>query len=85
MAIAGLGSAALRRVPVDADHRIEVAALRRMLAADRAAGLQPFLVVGTAGTVDVGAIDDLEALADLCAAERLWFHVDGAFGALARL
>lgn len=85
MAIAGLGSAALRRVPVDADHRIDVAALRRMLAADRAAGLQPFLVVGTAGTVDVGAIDDLDALATLCAAERLWFHVDGAFGALARL
>jgi aromatic-L-amino-acid decarboxylase len=83
--IAGLGSAALRRIAVDADHRITLEPLRARIAADRAAGLLPFMVVATAGTVDVGAIDDLTALADLCEAEELWFHVDGAFGALAIL
>src|SRR5262249_37631251 len=54
-------------------------------AADRAAGLQPFFVGATAGTVDVGAIDDLDALADICAAEGIWFHVDAAFAAPACL
>ena len=53
--------------------------------ADRRAGFTPFLMVGTAGTVDTGAIDDLDALADICRRERLWFHVDGACGALAML
>lgn len=82
MDFAGLGSDALRLVPTDARHRIDTAALAAMIAEDRAAGLKPFLVVGTAGAVDTGAIDDLSALADLCRYERLWFHVDGAFGAL---
>jgi aromatic-L-amino-acid/L-tryptophan decarboxylase len=81
----GLGHRAFRRVPVDAAYRIDVRALDAMLAADRAAGLLPFCVIGTAGTVNTGATDDLAALADLCARERLWFHVDGAFGALAYL
>ena len=81
----GLGNRAFRRVPVDGAYRIDVRALAEMLAADRAAGLRPFCVVGTAGTVNTGATDDLAALADLCARERLWFHVDGAFGALAWL
>ncbi len=80
--LAGLGFDALRRVPTDDSHRINIEALRATVAADRAAGLKPFAVIGTAGTVDVGAIDDLSALADLCAQEGLWFHVDGAFGAL---
>lgn len=80
--MAGLGAAALRLAPIDAEHRVEVAALRRLIAADRAAGLQPFLLVGTAGTVDVGAIDDLAALADLAAEEGLHFHIDGALGAV---
>jgi aromatic-L-amino-acid decarboxylase len=79
---AGLGSDALRLIPVDGDHRIDLAALRQAIASDRAAGATPFLLIGTAGTVDIGAIDDLAGLADLAAAERLWFHVDGAFGAL---
>ena len=83
MEISGLGSDALRRIPVDASHRMDVSALRRAIAEDRANGLTPFLVAGTAGTVDTGAIDDLVALADLCAEEHLYFHVDGAFGALA--
>ena len=84
-AISGLGTQALRRVPVGADHRMDLAALQARIAADRAAGLRPFLVVGTAGTVDTGAVDDLAAIADVAARERLWFHVDGAFGALGML
>ena len=80
--MAGVGADFLRRVPVDAKRQIDGAALRAAIAADRAAGFAPFLVVGSAGTVNTGAIDDLAALADLCAEEDLWFHVDGAFGAL---
>jgi len=82
MDIAGFGSDALRCVEVDRSHRIDVAALRARIAADRSAGLKPFLVVGSAGTVDIGAIDDLQALSSLCRDEGLWFHVDGAYGAL---
>jgi aromatic-L-amino-acid/L-tryptophan decarboxylase len=80
--IAGFGSDALRCIEVDRSHRIDVAALRARIAADRSAGLKPFLVVGSAGTVDIGAIDDLAALSSLCRDEGLWFHVDGAYGAL---
>ncbi|CAL78755.1 putative pyridoxal-dependent decarboxylase [Bradyrhizobium sp. ORS 278] len=85
MDICGLGSAALRSIAVDAAHRISIAALREAVAADRAAGLNPFLVVASAGTVDIGAIDDLADVAELCRSEGLWFHVDGAFGALAMM
>jgi len=81
----GLGASAFRRVPVDGDFRVDVAAMRAMIADDRAAGHKPFCVVGTAGTVNTGATDDLDALADLCAEEKLWFHIDGAFGAMAAL
>lgn len=80
--MSGLGADSLRLVPMDAAQRIDLAALRTAIAADRAAGCRPFMLVGNAGTVDVGAIDDLEALAGLAADEGLWFHVDGAFGAL---
>jgi glutamate/tyrosine decarboxylase-like PLP-dependent enzyme len=83
--IVGLGSAALRLIATDRNHRVDLESLRVAIATDRAANRQPFMVVATAGTVDVGAIDDLAALADLCAAEDLWLHVDGAFGALAIL
>jgi aromatic-L-amino-acid/L-tryptophan decarboxylase len=83
--IAGIGSDALRRVAVDGRFRIDLAALRAAIQADRRAGFRPFLLVGTAGTVDTGAIDDLDALATLARAEGLWFHVDGACGALAML
>jgi aromatic-L-amino-acid decarboxylase len=82
MDIAGFGSEALRCIEVDRSHRIDVAALRARIALDRGAGLKPFLVVGSAGTVDIGAIDDLQALSSLCREEGLWFHVDGAYGAL---
>lgn len=81
----GMGEASLRRVPAGADFRMDVAALERAIAADRAAGLRPVCVIGTAGTVNSAAMDDLAALADVCAREGLWFHVDGAFGALAML
>jgi glutamate/tyrosine decarboxylase-like PLP-dependent enzyme len=82
MDLAGFGSDALRCIEVDRSHRIDVAALRARIASDRNAGLKPFLVVGSAGTVDIGAIDDLAALSALCREEGLWFHVDGAYGAL---
>ena len=82
MDFAGFGSDALRLVRTDGDFRIDVKALEAAIAEDRAAGLRPFLVVGTAGAVDTGAIDDLAALADTCRREKLWFHIDGAFGAL---
>ena len=82
MDIAGFGSDALRCIATDRSHRIDVAALRERIVADRAAGLEPFLVVGSAGTVDIGAIDDLRALSSLCREQALWFHVDGAYGAL---
>lgn len=81
----GLGSRALRLVPTDSAYRIDLAALRRAIAEDRAAGKKPFLVVGNAGTINTGSVDDLDALADLCAEEGLWFHVDGAIGALVGL
>ena len=82
MDIAGFGSNALRCIEADRLHRIDVAALRERIVQDRKAGLKPFLVVGSAGTVDIGAIDDLEALSALCREQQLWFHVDGAYGAL---
>ena len=85
MDLAGIGSDNVRPIPTDADGRMDLQKLAEAVAADRAAGLCPFLVVGTAGTVDTGAIDDLGAIADFCAAEKLRFHVDGAFGALAVL
>jgi aromatic-L-amino-acid/L-tryptophan decarboxylase len=83
--IAGIGSDALRKVAVDGRFRIDVGSLRAAIDADRRAGFTPFFLVGTAGTVDTGAIDDLNALAELARAESLWFHVDGACGALAML
>ncbi len=82
MDMAGLGSGALRLVGTDMAGRIDVAAAAAAIASDRQAGLEPFLLVGTAGTVDTGAVDDLAALAELAAREDLHFHVDGACGAL---
>ena len=81
----GMGEEAFRKVPVHDDFTVDVDAMAAMIAEDRAAGLRPFCVIGTAGTVQTGASDDLNALADLAVREQLWFHVDGAFGAMARL
>ncbi len=81
----GLGQKALRLVPVLPDFTIDMQQLRGMVRADRADGHVPVCVIGCAGTVSTGATDPLEALADFCMEEQLWFHVDGAFGALAAL
>jgi aromatic-L-amino-acid/L-tryptophan decarboxylase len=78
----GLGNKALRRIPSDAELRIDVAALRAAITEDRVAGYKPVCLIATAGTVNTGAIDNLEALADLAAEEDLWLHVDGCIGAL---
>jgi glutamate/tyrosine decarboxylase-like PLP-dependent enzyme len=83
MEVMGEGRAGMRVVGVDSGYRMKVDELREAVRADRAAGMRPVCVVATAGTVNTGATDDLEAIADLCAEEGLWFHVDGAFGALA--
>jgi glutamate/tyrosine decarboxylase-like PLP-dependent enzyme len=85
MMIAGLGTDALRQVPVDADHRMDIGQLRAMVWTDMAAGLTPFLIAGTAGTVDTGSVDDLDAIADVARTCGAWFHVDGAYGALGML
>ena len=82
---AGLGSDSLRLISIGDQRRMDLNALGKAIAADRAAGHTPFLVVGTAGTVDTGAIDDLAGIAALCVQEKIWFHVDGAYGALAML
>jgi aromatic-L-amino-acid decarboxylase len=81
----GIGTAQLRRLPADERFRIRIDDLARAVARDRSDGFTPAIVVGNAGTVNTGAIDPLDALADFCGRERLWFHVDGAYGALAVL
>ena len=79
----GLGTDAIRWIETDADQRMNSSALQRRIERDRAEGAQPFLVVGTAGSVSTGAVDPLEDIAAICRAHDLWFHVDGAYGALA--
>jgi glutamate/tyrosine decarboxylase-like PLP-dependent enzyme len=81
----GIGAAGLRLIPVDENYEIRLDELERAVDEDRRSGILPFCVVGNAGTVNTGATDDLNALADICASRGLWFHVDGAFGALVRL
>lgn len=78
----GLGTAAIRTIPIDNAFHIDVAALARAIADDRAAGREPFCVAISAGTVNTGAIDPLDEVANLCAKEDLWMHVDGAYGAV---
>lgn len=81
----GLGDRALRRVATDAELRIDIAALRRAIEQDRASGRLPICIIANAGTVNTGAIDDIQALADLAAEFGLWLHVDGCIGALLRI
>ncbi|HEX6021991.1 MAG TPA: aminotransferase class V-fold PLP-dependent enzyme [Solirubrobacter sp.] len=83
--ILGFNPANLRVLRADPDHRLQPAAIDAALRLDREDGLTPFCVVGTAGTTSTGAVDPLADLADLCHRENLWFHVDGAYGAPARL
>lgn len=84
-ALAGFPVANVRTVPCDERFRIRVPDLAARIASDRRAGFQPFLLVGNAGTTNTGAVDDLVALADLAARERVWFHVDAAYGGFFRL
>jgi glutamate/tyrosine decarboxylase-like PLP-dependent enzyme len=76
----GLGGDSLRRVPADPVSGLNPGALEEMIETDLAAGLHPFCTVGTAGSITTGAIDDMNALADISARHGLWFHVDAAFG-----
>jgi len=78
--LAGFPAGSVRIVPSDDTFRIRLDALANFVAEDRAAGHRPFLVVGNAGTTNTGAVDDLEGLAGLCKRERLWLHVDAAYG-----
>jgi glutamate/tyrosine decarboxylase-like PLP-dependent enzyme len=81
----GIGSEALRLLPVNDYFQIDLKTLKAAITKDREDGYMPFCVVGAAGTTNTGGIDDLNGLADLCQQEDLWFHVDGAFGAWATL
>ncbi len=81
----GMGNSSLHKIAVNPDYTIDLAALEQAISEDRNAGHQPLCVIGNAGTINTGAIDDLNALADLCERETLWFHVDGAIGAVAVL
>lgn len=81
----GLGAKALVEIASDDRQRMRLDALEAAIAEDRANGLQPACVIGTAGTTNTGAIDDLNAIADLCDREGLWFHVDGCIGGVLRL
>lgn len=81
----GLGNDSYRRIPVNEDFEIEIDTLKSEIEKDKKNGLTPFCIIGNAGTVNTGATDDLDALADICEAENLWFHIDGAFGAIAAL
>ncbi len=85
MDMAGLGSARLRKIPLDDQYRMDAAKLEAAIEADKAAGRTPFLIAATAGTVDVGAIDPLERISAIAKRHGLWMHVDGAYGALGML
>lgn len=76
----GIGHNYLRKIPVDADFRMDVGQLVRQIQADRQAGLHPVCVAASAGTVNTGAIDPLDRIAEVCRQEDLWFHIDGAYG-----
>jgi aromatic-L-amino-acid decarboxylase len=78
--LAGFPAANVREIPSDAAFRMRLDALAERVAADRAAGFTPFLVVASAGTTNTGAVDDLDTLADFAAKESLWLHTDAAYG-----
>jgi glutamate/tyrosine decarboxylase-like PLP-dependent enzyme len=85
MELLGMGRNQLRKIPAGSDYRIQIGALEEAIKTDRAAGLQPFCVIGNAGTVNTGAVDPLDALAEIAVRHDLWFHLDGAYGAFAAL
>lgn len=81
MELMGMGRAFLHAVGVDAAYRMRIDEVKAAIAADKTKGIKPLCVVASAGTVNTGATDDLNAIADLCAEHDIWFHIDGAFGA----
>ena len=81
----GIGWKQMRKIPTDERFRVRLDLLEQAIVADRRAGLVPAIVVANAGTVNTGAVDPLAEIADLCAREGLWFHADGAYGAMARI
>ncbi|MDP2480158.1 MAG: aminotransferase class I/II-fold pyridoxal phosphate-dependent enzyme [Candidatus Palauibacterales bacterium] len=83
--ILGFPNECIRRLPAGEDFRLRTDDVRAAVREDRARGRRPFCVVATAGTTNTGAVDPLPALAELCAREGLWLHVDGAYGAFARV
>jgi glutamate/tyrosine decarboxylase-like PLP-dependent enzyme len=83
--ILGIGRDYVHWIPVNDDYQMDIEALKNKIVEDRESGYNPFCVIGNAGTVNTGAFDDLKALSMLCRAEDIWFHVDGAFGAWAKL
>lgn len=85
VALLGLSRQSLRLVPVDGSWRMDVRALQAAIEADVAAGSRPIAVVATAGTVNTGAVDPLESIADVSRQHGLWLHIDGAYGALAAM
>ena len=85
MGVLGLGRSSLRKVKTHDDYSMDTGYLRELIKADRARGARPIMVVATAGTVATGAIDDIDTIADICEEEKLWMHLDGAFGAMAAL
>jgi len=82
MNLLGLGKGSLCKVPSDEQFRLDIGALKNQIRADRDQGIRPACVIATAGTTNTGSIDDLSAIADLCAQEGIWMHVDGCIGAL---
>ncbi len=78
--IAGLGEAVVRHLPLDKKFRIIPSELRKLIHEDKVSGKKPFLVVASAGTTDVGAVDPLEAIGTICREEDLWYHIDAAYG-----
>jgi aromatic-L-amino-acid decarboxylase len=81
----GLGLRSVQRLPVDADFRLRIDALADAIAADRAAGIRPMAVVATVGTTSTTSIDPVAAVADICAAQKIWLHVDAAYGGAAAM
>ncbi len=81
----GLGNNALKQIPVNDNFQIDIDLLKTQISEDRDNGYLPLCIIGNAGTVNTGAFDDLNSLAGICSEEDMWFHVDGAFGALAIL
>lgn len=81
----GFGTKGLKKIKVNDNYTINIEALKLQIEEDKVNGLQPICIIGTSGTVNTGAVDNLNALADICKTENLWFHVDGAIGAIAML